>query len=58
MAASAGHIPVIKALLDEGSDVMAKDLIGSTVLSLLAKGGHLWALYYVFIWIKYVLFYS
>ena len=43
-----GKISVLKALLEEGSDPLARDIIGTTVFLNLAKGGHLWALHYVY----------
>lgn len=43
-----GKIPIIKALLDEGSDPFRTDKFGCTVFIILAKFSHLWCLNFVF----------
>ena len=43
-----GKIPIVKALLDEGSDPFRVDKFGCTVFSVLAKSSHLWCLNFVF----------
>ena len=46
-AMSAGNIPVVRALLDEGSDPFVFDQQGNTIFIVLAKHGFLWCLNYV-----------
>lgn len=47
-AASMGKIPILKYLLDEGSDPFATDLQGNTIFIILARCGHLWGLHFVY----------
>eukprot|EP01034_Spumella_vulgaris_P021517 gene21517-27552_t len=43
-----GVIPVARALIEEGSDLFAVDYLGNTVFSTACKGGHLWALNFMY----------
>ena len=43
-----GKIPIIKALLDEGSDPFKTDKFGSTMFHILAKTANLWCLNFVY----------
>jgi hypothetical protein len=43
-----GIIPVVKALLDEGSDPLVTDNKGNSIFTCLAKAGHLWCLNFMF----------
>ena len=46
-AASTGVMPVLRALIDEGSDLFASDNSGNTIFIVLVKNGHLWCLNYI-----------
>ena len=47
-AMSAGHIPVVRALLEEGSDPFVFDHQGNTIFMVLAKHGFLWCLNFAY----------
>jgi ankyrin repeat protein len=50
-AAGMGKIPVVKALLDEGSDPFATDARGQNAVIILARTGNLWCLHYYCIYL-------
>lgn len=47
-AMSVGSIPVVKALLEAGSDPFVFDNMGNTIFTSLAKHGQLWCLNFVY----------
>lgn len=51
-AATKGVIVVMKALIDEGSDLFARDSAGSTIFIILVRNGHLWCLNYIHSYMK------
>ena len=43
-----GKVPILRALLDEGSDPFKANNVGATALIILAKTANLWSLHFVF----------
>jgi ankyrin repeat protein len=53
-AAGVGKIPVVKWLLDDGSDPFVRDVRGQNAVIILARSGHLWCLHFYCTYVRSV----